>query len=76
MLPGSMFGLGWLEFLIIGGAIALIAGPVALRRVLSAGRELQKTKDELTGPGALARLLGEGDEPEDGRREERDDRRG
>ena len=62
-----MFGLGWVELLIIGGVISLIAGPVALRRVVRSARDLEQTKRDLTGPGALRRLLGddpdEADEP-------------
>jgi Sec-independent protein translocase protein TatA len=68
-----MFGLGWLELLIVGGAVMLLAGPVALRRLVAAGRELQKTKDELTGPRALERLLGDGDDDEGARERERRD---
>ena len=63
-----MFGLGWMELIIIAGAISLLAGPVALRRIVQSARELEKTKRDLTGPGALDRLLGEdeaeSDEPD------------
>ena len=58
-----MFGLGWFELLIIAGAISLIAGPAMLRKVVGAARDVQRAKADLTGPGALDRLLG-GDEDE------------
>lgn len=59
-----MFGLGWMELLIIGGAIMLFAGPAALKRIVGAARDLEQTKRDLTGPGAIERLLGEGEEEE------------
>ncbi|MGE0784382.1 MAG: twin-arginine translocase TatA/TatE family subunit [Sandaracinaceae bacterium] len=42
-----MFGLGWLEILIIGGAIMLIAGPAALTKLMRTAQEIQKTKSDL-----------------------------
>jgi len=57
-----MFGLGWVELLIIGAVVTFLAGPAALRHVVASGRALQKTKDDLTGPRALDRLLLEDDE--------------
>lgn len=57
-----MFGLGWVELLIIGGVISLIAGPAMLKRLVGSARALDQTRRDLTGPGALERLLGEGDE--------------
>lgn len=69
-----MFGLGWLELLIIGGAIMLLAGPVALKRLVGSVRALEQTKRDLTAPGAVDRLLGEDTEEE--RRDEDDEERG
>lgn len=54
-----MFGLGWMELLIIAGVISLFAGPAALRQVVKVARDVQKTKNELTGPKALERLIGD-----------------
>ena len=61
-----MFGLGWFELLVIAGAIALIAGPVALRRVLRGAQELHQAKQNLTGPRAIQHLLGGDDDPPPG----------
>lgn len=61
-----MFGLGWFELLIIAGAISLIAGPAMLRKVVGAARDVQRAKADLTGPGALDRLLGGDDDERDG----------
>ena len=52
-----MFGLGWVELAIIGGVIMLLGGPVVVRRLLGTARQLQQAKNDLTGPGALERLL-------------------
>lgn len=51
--------------MIIAGAISLIAGPAALRKVARSVREIEKTKRDLTGPGAIDRLLGGDDEPDE-----------
>lgn len=69
-----MFGLGWLELLIIGGAIMLLAGPVALKRLVGSARALEQTKRDLSGPGALDRFLGEGEEEDGERRGDTEDR--
>lgn len=65
-----VFGLGWMELLIIAGVISLFFGPAVLRRVVRTAQEVQKAKSDLTGPGALGRLLGEDEE-----RDRRDERR-
>ncbi|MCB9593999.1 MAG: twin-arginine translocase TatA/TatE family subunit [Sandaracinaceae bacterium] len=59
-----MFGLGWMEMLIIGGAISLIAGPVMLRRLVKGAQELHQMKSDLTGPRMLERLMKDDEEPE------------
>ncbi|MEC7519369.1 MAG: twin-arginine translocase TatA/TatE family subunit [Myxococcota bacterium] len=59
-----MFGLGWMEMLIIGGAIMLLAGPVVGKRLLASAKALDQTRRDLTGPGAIDRLLGDEDEEE------------
>ena len=59
-----MFGLGWIELLIIGGAISLLAGPVMLRKIMKGAQDLQKMKSDLTpGPRMLQRLMTDDDEP-------------
>ncbi len=67
----SVFGLGWMELLIILGVISLFFGPAVLRRVVRTAQDVQKAKSDLTGPGALGRLLGEDDDQERDRRDER-----
>jgi len=70
-----VFGLGWVELLIIGGAIMLIAGPTVGKRLLASARALDQTRRDLSGPGALDRLLAADDDPdldEDGEEEARD----
>jgi len=52
-----VFGLGWLELLVIGGGIMLVAGPAGVRKVVETVQSAQKMKSDLTGPGALKRLL-------------------
>lgn len=59
--------------LIIGGAIMLLFGPVALKRLASSARTLQQTKNELTGPGALKRFLDVDDEDDRGDESARDE---
>ncbi len=55
--------------LIIAGVISLIFGPVALRKVVKAAQDVNKVKSDLTGPGALDRLIGgDDDEPRDDER--------
>lgn len=66
-----MFGLGWVEMLIIGGAIMLIAGPAVGKRLLASAKALDQTRRDLTGPGALDRLLA-GDEEREGDEEPQD----
>lgn len=51
-----MFGLGWMELLIIGGVIMLFAGPVGARKLLQSVQQLQKTKNDLMGGTPLERL--------------------
>lgn len=51
-----MFGLGWMELLIIGGVIMLFAGPVGAKKLFGSLRQLQRTKDELTGARGLDKL--------------------
>ena len=59
-----MFGLGWIEILIIAGVISLIAGPVALRKIVKAAQDVNRVKSDLTGPRVFERLLGDDeDEP-------------
>jgi len=52
-----VFGLGWLELLVIGGGIMLVAGPAGVRKVAQTVQSAHKMKSDLTGPGALKRLL-------------------
>ncbi len=66
-----MFGLGWIELLVIAGVIMLFAGPAGVRKVVRTVQSLKQTKDELTGGSALDKLQkvdellgGERDEPE------------
>ena len=51
-----MFGMGWMELLIIGGVISLIFGPAALGKIFRTFQQVEKTKSELTGASGLAKL--------------------
>ena len=66
-----MFGLGWIEMLVIGAVISLIAGPAVLRKLLGHARALDQAKRDFPGPGALDRLLGGA--PEDAGSDDLDD---
>ena len=52
-----MFGLGWIEILIIAGLISLLAGPAALKKVMGAARQVNSVKNDFTGPRAIQRML-------------------
>ena len=52
-----MFGLGWIELLVIAGVVSLLAGPVAMRKLVKTARDVHQLK---TNPqGALDKLMGE-----------------
>ena len=51
-----MFGLGWMELLIIGGVIMLFAGPVGAKKLFQTMQDLNKTKNDLMGGTPLERL--------------------
>lgn len=63
-----VFGLGWIELLVIAAAVSLLAGPVALRRLVATARSVEKVKSDLTGPNALRRLMD--DAPDDDERDQ------
>ena len=52
-----MFGLGWMELLIIVGAIMLIAGPVAGPKLIKSLRSLLEARSGLSGATGLTKLL-------------------
>jgi len=55
-----VFGLGWIELLVIGGVVSLLAGPVMMRKLVKAARDVHQLK---TNPqSALDKLMGDEDE--------------
>ncbi len=72
MYPRTMFGLGWMELLIIGGALMLIAGPAAAPKLLAGFDAIRRARglDKLSKANAALEALSgaeehgaDGDEP-------------
>lgn len=59
-----MFGLGWLELLVILGVVMLAAGPAGVKKLVGTARSAQRARSQLSPRAALRRLVEE-DEPGD-----------
>jgi len=55
-----VFGLGWIELLVIAGVVSLLAGPVAMRKLVKTARDVHQLKSN--PQGALDKLIGEDEE--------------
>ena len=53
-----MFGLGWMEMLIIGAVVMFIAGPTAGPKLFKAVRTMYTAKRDITSGSGLDKLMG------------------